>query len=188
MRGKDTRGSIVAVADDMFYRQGFEATSFGDVAQAVGISRGNFYHHFKTKDSILEAVVERRLDATRAMLDDWEAASDDPAERICCFVRILVTNGPSIMAHGCPVGTLCTELAKLGHPQLPAAAEIFDLFAQWLERQFAALGVEDPATRAFHVLVFSQGAATLAAALRDEAAVRREVDRMCDWVRQGAPL
>ncbi|HEY7886322.1 MAG TPA: helix-turn-helix domain-containing protein, partial [Cellvibrionaceae bacterium] len=52
---------IVAAADRLFYERGFDATSFADIAEAVQISRGNFYYHFKTKDDILDAVIARRL-------------------------------------------------------------------------------------------------------------------------------
>ncbi|MDD9913854.1 MAG: helix-turn-helix domain containing protein, partial [Rhodospirillaceae bacterium] len=37
----------------LFYRHGFDHTSFADIAEAVQISRGNFYYHFRTKDDIL---------------------------------------------------------------------------------------------------------------------------------------
>ena len=36
-------GLQIRAADELFYKQGFEHTSFADVAEAVGISRGNFY-------------------------------------------------------------------------------------------------------------------------------------------------
>src|SRR5688500_768121 len=61
MRDKTTRDQIVAAADQLFYRRGFEHTSFSDIADAVRISRGNFYHHFKSKDDILDAVIGARL-------------------------------------------------------------------------------------------------------------------------------
>lgn len=188
MSRPSTRCRIVQAADGLFYRQGFDTTSFGDVADAVGISRGNFYHHFKAKDAMLEAVIERRIATTREMLAAWETASPDPAERICLFVRLPFANRAAIERHGCPAGTLCTELAKLDHPLLSGAAEVFELFGAWLERHFAALGHEDAAARAHHLLVFSQGAATLHAALKDGEALQREVERMCEWVRQKRPL
>ena len=50
MGEKPTRDQIVQAADRLFYRQGYEHTSFSDIADAVQISRGNFYYHFKTKD------------------------------------------------------------------------------------------------------------------------------------------
>ncbi|MGI9514997.1 MAG: TetR/AcrR family transcriptional regulator, partial [Anderseniella sp.] len=50
MNAMGTRDHIVAAASQLFYRQGYEHTSFADIAGAVRISRGNFYYHFKTKD------------------------------------------------------------------------------------------------------------------------------------------
>ena len=71
MPARTTRASIIEKADTLFYEGGFEATSFADIAAAVGISRGNFYHHFKTKDDILDAVICRRIESTGAMLELW---------------------------------------------------------------------------------------------------------------------
>jgi AcrR family transcriptional regulator len=39
---QDHRDSIIEAADGLFYREGFEHTSFADIAGAVRISRGNF--------------------------------------------------------------------------------------------------------------------------------------------------
>ena len=50
MSDKKTRDYIIEAADRLVYRQGFEHTSFTDIADAVGISRGNFYYHFKSRD------------------------------------------------------------------------------------------------------------------------------------------
>jgi len=135
-----TRDQIVAAADQLFYQQGFETTSFADIAQAVQISRGNFYYHFKTKDDILDAVIELRLANTRAMLTQWEQSGESPVARIKCFIRILMVNQAKILLYGCPVGTLTTELAKLNHDALPEANQVFTLFRDWLRGQFVQLG------------------------------------------------
>lgn len=183
MGASDTRRQIVDAADQLFYEHGFEATSFADIAQAVGLSRGNFYYHFKTKDQILDAVIAARIDATRGMLEAWETATPSAVDRIRGFIEILIVNQTKIMAYGCPVGTLCNELAKLNHVAKDAAAGLFTLFRAWLARQFAALGREaDADALALHVLMRSQGVATLATAFRDEAFVRREVDDMTAWL------
>jgi AcrR family transcriptional regulator len=150
----------------------------------VQISRGNFYYHFKTKDEILEAVIEARLANTQAMLERWESEGDTPEGRICCFVRILIANQAKIKLYGCPVGTLVTELAKLGHAAQDDASRLFKLFRTWLRRQFASLGREaDADALAMHLLARSQGVATLASAFHDEAFVRAEVEQMCAWVK-----
>ncbi len=183
MAETNTRHEILEAADDLFYRAGYEATSFADIAGAVGISRGNFYYHFKTKDDILKAVIDLRMTRTRDMLAAWENAGDTPEERIGCFIKILIANQTKIMAHGCPVGTLATELAKLNHPAQADANQLFTLFHDWLAEQFERLGRKSDADElAMHLLARSQGAATMMNAFQDRSFMQREVDSMIEWV------
>lgn len=183
MSAEKTRERIVEVADRLFYERGYEHTSFAQIAESVRLSRGNFYYHFRTKDEILEAVIRRRMDDRQTMLDRWESKDQNPAERIRSFIHILIANKAKIMAYGCPVGTLCAELAKLDHAALEGAAEIFELFRNWLRRQFELLGMGRQSDEcAMHILARSQGVAALANAFRDEEFVRREVDQMCEWL------
>lgn len=184
MNPQTTREHIVEAADRLFYRQGYEHTSFADIADVVQISRGNFYHHFKTKDDILDAVIERRLADTQRMLDRWEVEGEHPADRIQNFIDMLVTNRVDIKRYGCPVGTLCAELAKLNHAAQPEAKELFTLFRAWLRRQFILLGHRSSAdTLAMHLLARSQGVAALSSAFHDEGFIRREVEAMHEWLR-----
>lgn len=183
MRENTTRALIVEAADQLFYRQGFEHTSFADVADVVHISRGNFYHHFKSKDDILDAVIAQRIEQTRAMLACWEQESETPANRIRSFMHMLIANRALITQYGCPVGSLCVELAKLEHPSRTDAAQLFTLFRTWLRRQFELLGRATEAdTLAMHLLARSQGVAVLASSFHDEEFLRQEVQQMDDWL------
>ena len=178
-----TRDRIIEAADDLFYRQGFESTSFADIAAAVSLSRGNFYHHFKSKDDILDAVIEKRLADRQAMLQHWEIEGNSPQERIRSFIEILIVNGDKIEKYGCPIGTLTGELAKLNHAAKGDANRLFTLFRTWLARQFAAAGLEPEADRlAMRLLAESQGVATLHNAFQDDDFVADEVGRMIAWV------
>ncbi|RYC12060.1 TetR/AcrR family transcriptional regulator [Ciceribacter ferrooxidans] len=183
MAHSETRDDIVAVADDLFYRQGYEHTSFADIAERLKISRGNFYHHFKTKDDILDAVIEKRLADRREMLGRWETEGKTPEERIGRFIDILTVNGEKIRLYGCPIGTLTSELAKLNHTARTDANRLFTLFRTWLRRQFAALGREvDADALAMQLLSRSQGAATLYNAFQDQDFIQREIDQMKAWL------
>ncbi len=187
MGDRTTRDHIVEAADRLFYERGYEYTSFADIADAVRISRGNFYYHSKSKDEILDAVINLRLANTRKMLEQWEIEGNGPEERIRSFIHILIANRTKIERYGCPVGTLCTELAKLGHPSQGEANRLFTLFRTWLRGQFALLGREEDADdRALHLLARSQGVATLANAFHDKKFVKKEVDQMYGWLRSCA--
>ncbi|MBV1789710.1 TetR/AcrR family transcriptional regulator [Marinobacterium sp. D7] len=182
-----TREQIVEAADQLFYQQGYEHTSFKHIADAVQISRGNFYYHFKTKDEILAAVIEHRLEKTRKMLAQWQAQGRDPVECIRCFIRILIMNQSKILQHGCPVGTLTSELAKLGHAAQRDANGLFTLFREWLAGQFRRLGAGAAADElAMHLLARSQGVATLANAFNDKGFIEQEVKQMEGWLDSNA--
>ena len=183
MSNRHTRDRIVEEADQLFYKQGFEHTSFAQIAQVLGISRGNFYYHFKTKDEILDAVINHRLERTNSMLESWEIEGATPVERIRCFINILVMNQAKIKHHGCPVGTLSMELTKLNHPSRGQANQLFTLFRIWLRRQFEQLGYRTKADgMAMHLLVLSQGVATLYSAFQDDEFINNEVIRIQDWL------
>lgn len=180
-----TRDLIINTADELFYQRGFEFTSFAHIAEAVGISRGNFYHHFKSKDEILSAVIVRRMDNTRKLLERWEQQAPTPEARIRQFIQILIMNQAKIQRYGCPVGSLCSELAKLEHGLHPNALELLVLFREWLIVQFVALGLTKKANEfAMHLLAASQGIAVMASSFRDTDFVRREVKALEAWLSQ----
>lgn len=183
MNQQTTRADIIEAADQLFYQRGYEHTSFADIANEVKISRGNFYHHFKSKDEILDAVIELRLAKTQKMLDRWENEADTPADCIRSYIHIVITNQTKIKLYGCPVGTLSTELAKLNHASKAEANRIFTLFRGWLRKHFVLLGHKAAADElAMRVVAWSQGIATMANAFRDQKFVNHEVAYMDAWL------
>lgn len=182
-KGEAIRARIVEAADDLFYRQGFDKTSFSDIADAVRISRGNFYYHFKTKDAILKAVIEKRLDDVRLMLHGWDREYPEPRERLKRFVQILIVEEDKIEHFGCPMGSLCIELSKLKHASRDSAGEMFAVFGEWLESQLVLLGHEQEAHEmALRLLARCQGSVVIANAFHDKDFLRREVAQLDAWI------
>ncbi|QCQ15288.1 TetR/AcrR family transcriptional regulator [Microbacterium sp. RG1] len=75
------RDDVVAAALDLFARQGFEATSVDQIAQAAGISRSTFFRQFGGKDDVVFADHELLLDKLRTYLarpheNPWEAVCE----------------------------------------------------------------------------------------------------------------
>lgn len=53
------RNEILDAADELFGEKGFDGTSTNDILGKVGIARGTLYHHFKSKEDIMDALIER---------------------------------------------------------------------------------------------------------------------------------
>lgn len=56
---QERRNEILDAADELFGQQGFDGTSTNDILQKVGIARGTLYYHFKSKEDIMDALIER---------------------------------------------------------------------------------------------------------------------------------
>lgn len=66
-----TRDRLVTAAMRLFGEQGYQATSITQIEAAAGLAPGSgaLYHHFKSKEALLEAGIDRQLDRRRAMHD-----------------------------------------------------------------------------------------------------------------------
>ena len=92
--GEESRRRILDAAEELFSEKGFEKTSFVDISARSGISRGSIPWHFKNKDGLLIAVVERAnqrylsLDqfsekpSLREVLDKFELLARDTRSRL----------------------------------------------------------------------------------------------------------
>jgi len=183
----DTRSRLLDTALRLFSERGMEGSSLQMIADELGVTKAAVYYHFKTKDDILDAVIVLRQEKTRAMLSRWESENAEPVARIGSFIEMLIMNRAKIKRYGCPVGSLCGELAKLEHSALGDANKLFTLFRHWLRDQFKALGRSDDADAlAMHLLARSQGVAALAQAFHDEKFIKQEVGQMHAWLAECA--
>ena len=178
-----TRNQIVQAANRLFYRSGYGGTSFTDVVAAAGVPRGNIYYYFRTKDDILHAAIEYRLEVIRAMLDEWNRKFADPADRLKRFLQVVAASRHAMAQWGCPMGTLNTELGK-AQPELRAdSRRMFDLFVAWMTEQFASLGqAEHARAHALRLLAWAQGLTVLCHVYADPELLARETRELERWI------
>lgn len=182
-KGEGNRQRIIDAADNLFYRRGYNQTSFQDISDATGIPRGNFYYYFKTKDEILDAVVNSRVADLSAMLSQCEAETDDPRERLLMFSNMLEHKSGDVIESGCPIGSLCSELAKDTSELHEISRQAFVLMRDWLRQQFEILGLSNADELAIDLLARMQGITVMASAFKDADYIKRGHQEIIDWIR-----
>lgn len=181
-KGASNRQRIIEAADRLFHTRGYNQTSFSDISDVTGIPRGNFYYYFKTKDDILNAVVDDRLGAYRKMLAVCERETEDPRQRLLSFVGFLDSHAEGIIESGCPIGSLTSELAK-DEPELQLKSrEVFDLLREWLAKQLGMLGLNNTSERALNILARMQGVSIIACAYKDRDYLQRNITELKSWI------
>ena len=71
------REKILNTATQLFIQKGSEKTSMQDIAQTAGISKGAIYHHFKSKDEIVVAVMRSRQELMEEEMKQWLKATEN---------------------------------------------------------------------------------------------------------------
>lgn len=181
-KGEGNRQRIIDAADNLFYRRGYNQTSFQDISDATGIPRGNFYYYFKTKDEILNAVVDARISDFSSSLHKIESEVQNPVERLLMFSNVLDEEQESVIQSGCPLGSLSSELAKDEPGLHKKSVEVFVLLRQWLRRQFEASGQSNADELAMELLTRLQGVAVIACAFKDVDYLKRSHQKIIDWI------
>ena len=119
-KGEDTKGRLVAAAEALILKRGYAGTSLEDVLAATGLTKGAFFHHFKSKDELARAVVERYAELDYALFEEWsqraDRLSDDPLERVLIFLRLFeeFLDGRDDPFMGCVFASYTYEGAKFG--------------------------------------------------------------------------
>jgi AcrR family transcriptional regulator len=126
------RGKLLQTAAHLFRNKGFERTTVRDLASAVGIQSGSIFHHFKSKDEILRAVMEETIRYNTALMRAALAEADSVRERVLALIRCELQ---SIMGgSGEAMAVLVYEwrsLSEQGQRQVLALRDIYE--ALWLE-------------------------------------------------------
>ena len=84
--GYDQQG-ILDVAVAAFNQYGYDATSMGVLADRLGLSKSAIYHHFASKDEILERALDEALSGLEGVLDEADAARSRAADRLGQVLR-----------------------------------------------------------------------------------------------------
>jgi len=88
-RGKRTREDILQAGARLFALHGYFSTSTNDILEAVSISKGAFYYHFKSKEALALAVLERlRAQYEEFMIEPVEAKAEPPDRLMAILERM----------------------------------------------------------------------------------------------------
>jgi AcrR family transcriptional regulator len=177
------REQIVKAADQLFYQKGYNLTSFSDIATASKVPRGNLNYYFKTKDEVLIAVIQYRVAEMQQMLQNWEIEYKTPLQRLQRYAQIVSRVKNEVIHYGCPMGTLNVELGKVQQELQTITKEQFEVFEQWIKKQFQAMGCrKNAAELTMHLLVWTQGISTMAFIHQDMRLIQREVKSIISWL------
>jgi TetR/AcrR family transcriptional repressor of nem operon len=182
-RPAGAREKLLDAAVKLIRAKGYNGVSVDDLCAEAGVTKGAFFHHFKTKEALGVAAAAYWSETTAAMFAaaDYHALAD-PLDRVLGYIdlRAALIEGP-VEAFTCVAGTMVQEtFAESPEIRRACEASIFG-HARTLEADIAEAiaqrGVKDadPAALAQHIQAVLQGAFILAKARGGPAVARDAV-------------
>lgn len=188
----DARARLLEAARDLIRAKGFASTTIALLCEAASVTKGSFFHHFKSKEALGVAAANHWAETTNAFFAGAPYhAPVDPLDRILAYVafRKSIIAG-ELAEFTCLVGTMAQEV----HTDWPVirdacGASIFG-HAETLEADIAAARADRGMTGewtakslARHTQTVIQGAFVLAKAGNDPALALESLDHLDRYIR-----
>ncbi len=187
----NARTKLLEAAFAAIRAKGYAATTVDELCAAAGVTKGAFFHHFKSKDDLAVAAAEHWSEVTGALFANAPYHdAPDPLDRVLGYIdlRKAMLKG-ALPEFTCLVGTMVQE-AYAAHPAIRAAcAQAICGHAETLEADIAAAIKKyriaagwTPASLALHTQAVLQGAFILAKAKGGPQVAADSVDHLRRYV------
>jgi TetR/AcrR family transcriptional repressor of nem operon len=168
-----TRARILDEAAKALRERGHEAIGVVDVMNRAGLTHGGFYAHFKNRDDLIAATIDRTFEDSRAMIARHFRGGDPAASLSAMIDDYLSDKHRRRVDTGCTVAALSGEAARM-----PAVArERFEQGLKAFRRVFLEaitdLGLENASEVATSVVAEMVGSLVVARAMSDESIATR---------------
>lgn len=174
-----TRKKILDTAQELFERKGYNAFSYRDLSDKVGIKTSSIHYYFPSKGDLAAALVKRYREHFRSVMSEIDKTTDDPEAMLGLYLKKLFydsfMNGNRI----CPCSMLVANADNLPEDVLEVIRTIFEENESWIERvleegrRTSVFVFEGPASsKAKAIFAAAEGATISACAFNDPERIK----------------
>jgi len=137
------REDILYAAAEVLQRSGYEATTMKDIAAAVNLTAASLYHHFRSKDALLLAVLEQGMAEILRQITPIVESDQPAAERLRRMIYAHVTGLASNTAVGAAMVFEIHAVRTARPPGKKASPEDHAAYADYIRRRDAFFAMRD---------------------------------------------
>lgn len=139
----DTRQALLDAAAELIAERGYHGTTVNDVVALSGLSKGTFYWHFRSKEDLLLAVLEERIDRPLMQLIErlkTSSADEDMAPEASALFLELMTPGRAVLLLDHEYRALALRDRRIKSRYMKRQAALRDALASGLDARARRLG------------------------------------------------
>lgn len=172
MAEDEVRERILRTASELFYREGARAVGVDLVVERAGVAKTSLYRHFRTKDDLIAAFLERE---DEQFWQQWDSVADrhrcDAQAELDAHMQWVGERLGRKNYRGCPQLNMAAEFPQADHPARTVAAAHKKELRRRLEGIADRLGVRRPEELAAQLLLLVNGAFVSSQAISSGEAV-----------------
>ena len=143
-RKTDSRERILEAAYDLFFRQGYQATSVDQIIAQAGLTKPTVYAHFPTKEVLcVEYLKERRRRVIQEQRSAIRAA-ETPEERFLATIKFVRDGMLAYDYRGCGFFNMVAEIPDPNSPVVAEAKDFVERFREEIREATLDLKASDP--------------------------------------------
>ena len=173
----ESKERLLAAAKALVLANGYAGTTVDSICEKAGLTKGSFYHFFKSKEELGLAVLEWSMRKGGEILSEGSHAKvADPVERAFAFLRHVEHSSKELWANGCLLGTFSLELADTNERMQKTVSRMFSEVVDLFAARFAPVveqgsGMPSAIDLANQYLAILEGSIILAKAHRDPSRI-----------------
>ena len=181
----ESKRRLMDAAEKLILSKGFNATSVDEICARARLTKGCFFHYFKSKDDLLREVLARFCNDQKGRIetDICCGRTQDPLQRVYAHIACAVEMSKGcVKGKGCLIGVLSQEVSDT-HPKIREMCargfnEWMMIFRSDLEearRKYAPRAAIDSKSLAEHFIAVVEGSQILAKARQDAKIVEKNL-------------
>jgi TetR/AcrR family transcriptional repressor of nem operon len=137
----ETKRKLLDAAAELMRSNGYNATTVDDICAAAGVTKGGFFHYFKSKEEIAKAALLRFYEGRfQTSLNAPFRKLEDPLDRVLGRLDFAIEafTDPKHRTKGCLIGMFAQEMSFASQELRAAAGEILERHARDFEEDLVA--------------------------------------------------
>ena len=174
MKRAQKRDHLIEVATELFNRCGYHASGIDRVIAEAGVAKTTLYRHFRTKEDLIVAVLQRidalHREGLRATVDQL---AHEPKQKILASFDVLEDWFRGNSFYGCPFMSAASEYNVRTSPVFQVVVLHKRLMIAYFEELARAAGLDEPARIGEEINLLHEGATAVAQVNGDPSTARR---------------